>query len=743
VLVLGVFALLPALAQAHPGHAGEHLEGTLQIVHSDDFGEREATYDYHLLAAGGRLSLEGPEERLTELAGERVAVTGIRTGDTISVESIEPVAETSGAVAGLSDGARETAVLLVNFASSPAEPFTPEHARHVVFTGPDSVDAYYREQSFGGVALTGRLRADGDVFGWLTIDSPTAGCPYRTWSAAARAAAQAAGADLAGYDHVVYAFPYVSACGWGGLGELPGDESWVNGLLTLRVVGHELGHNLGVHHANSLRCLDGAGQGLTLAEGESCAQTEYGDPFSIMGNSSSRHLSAWHKAHLGWIGGTGIHAVAATGNYTVWPLGYLTPGAQLLKIGRGDGSFIYVDFRRPYRSWFETFPAGSAAVTGVTVRLAPEIGSYVQSALVDAKPKTHSLEDAPLLAGEQLTDPVSGVTISVAAVTPWNATVRVTLPGPIAPTPPRAAGDRAAPTAAGGLAATPGGGAVVLSWSPSTDDVGVAGYWLLRDGIVVGAPLGTAFVDDTAAPSRTYTYSVRAYDAAGNVGAETAGLAVTTPTGLADTTAPTVPGRFRVSLGGTTAYLVWDPSYDAGGLSAYVLERDGVELGTSAGTLYVDAGLEPGRSYVYRLRARDRAGNLSGFATATVTVPASATPPPPGLPPQPPPPTGPGGASRSGPGLLAAPRLSGRAQVGGRLVVRPGRWSGPRVTRSWRWLRCRPPAGACAVIAGARGPAYRPRRLDVGFTLRAVETARNAYGRATAASRASVRVKGR
>jgi hypothetical protein len=130
------------------------------------------------------------------------------------------------------EGPRTLAVLLVTFASAPTEPFTADRAREVVFTAPDSVDAYYREQSFGRISFTGRLRADGDVFGWLTIDAPTTGCPYRDWSTAARAAAAARGFDVAGYDHLVYVFPYVGACGWGGLGELPGDESWVNGAPT-------------------------------------------------------------------------------------------------------------------------------------------------------------------------------------------------------------------------------------------------------------------------------------------------------------------------------------------------------------------------------------------------------------------------------------------------------------------------------------------------------------------------------
>ena len=54
---------------------------------------------------------------------------------------------------------------------------------------------------------------------------------------------------------------------------------------------------------------------------------------------------------------------------------------------------------------------------------------------------------------------------------------------------------------------------VSLAWSASTDDVGVAGYRIYRDGIKIGAPAGTSFTDSGLAPGTTYSYCVRAVDA--------------------------------------------------------------------------------------------------------------------------------------------------------------------------------------------------------------------------------------
>ena len=59
---------------------------------------------------------------------------------------------------------------------------------------------------------------------------------------------------------------------------------------------------------------------------------------------------------------------------------------------------------------------------------------------------------------------------------------------------------------------------VDLSWTASTDNVGVVGYKILRGGVYVGTTtLGTTYADTGLTASTTYTYTVQAYDAAGNV----------------------------------------------------------------------------------------------------------------------------------------------------------------------------------------------------------------------------------
>jgi hypothetical protein len=57
---------------------------------------------------------------------------------------------------------------------------------------------------------------------------------------------------------------------------------------------------------------------------------------------------------------------------------------------------------------------------------------------------------------------------------------------------------------------------VALSWTPSTDNVGVVRYDILRNGAIVGSTAGNTFTDATVAPGTSYSYAVRAYDAVGN-----------------------------------------------------------------------------------------------------------------------------------------------------------------------------------------------------------------------------------
>jgi len=72
---------------------------------------------------------------------------------------------------------------------------------------------------------------------------------------------------------------------------------------------------------------------------------------------------------------------------------------------------------------------------------------------------------------------------------------------------------------------------VSLSWSPSTDNVGVAGYRVYRGGTLAGTTTTTSFTDTGLTPSTQYSYTVVAYDAAGNASSPSAAISATTSGG--------------------------------------------------------------------------------------------------------------------------------------------------------------------------------------------------------------------
>ncbi|WP_187434521.1 DUF4832 domain-containing protein [Paenibacillus methanolicus] len=69
---------------------------------------------------------------------------------------------------------------------------------------------------------------------------------------------------------------------------------------------------------------------------------------------------------------------------------------------------------------------------------------------------------------------------------------------------------------------------VSLTWSASTDNVGVTGYDIYRGGVWAGSASSAAFTDTGLNPSTTYGYSVRAKDAAGNVSGASGSVSATT-----------------------------------------------------------------------------------------------------------------------------------------------------------------------------------------------------------------------
>lgn len=125
--------------------------------------------------------------------------------------------------------------------------------------------------------------------------------------------------------------------------------------------------------------------------------------------------------------------------------------------------------------------------------------------------------------------PLAGCTVSTA-------------PPPTPPPDTTAPADTTAPSVPVNLVATVVGTTVSLSWDASTDNVAVTGYRVFRDNVLRATPTGTTFSDADLAAG-TYTYTVAAFDAAGNTSTASAGVSATVaaPAGLAFITPAQLP----------------------------------------------------------------------------------------------------------------------------------------------------------------------------------------------------------
>ena len=198
--------------------------------------------------------------------------------------------------------------------------------------------------------------------------------------------------------------------------------------------------------------------------------------------------------------------------------------------------------------------------------------------------------------------------------------------------------DTQPPTVPSNLTATAISGTQInLSWTASTDNVGVTGYMVERcqgtgctNFAQIGTTTTTTFNDTGLTVGTSYSYRARAGDAAGNLSVYSNVASATTQ--APDTQPPTTPSSLSATaVSGSQINLSWTASTDNVGVTGYLIERcqrvgctNLVQVGTSTTTTFNDTGLTGATAYSYRVRATDAAGNFSPYSN-TATAPTLAT----------------------------------------------------------------------------------------------------------------------
>ena len=206
-----------------------------------------------------------------------------------------------------------------------------------------------------------------------------------------------------------------------------------------------------------------------------------------------------------------------------------------------------------------------------------------------------------------------------------------------------AVGDTTPPTIPTSLSATAiSSSQINLSWTASTDSVGVTGYRIYRGGAQVGTSATNSYSDIGLSPATAYSYTVAAYDAAGNVSAQSTSASATTPAVL-DTTPPASIANLSTSnTTQTSIQLNWTApgndgnvgtaaSYDVRYSTATItlsnwasaIQVTGEPVPSVAGTAQsmTISGLSAITTYYFAIRTTDPAGNISGLSN----IPSATT----------------------------------------------------------------------------------------------------------------------
>ena len=163
--------------------------------------------------------------------------------------------------------------------------------------------------------------------------------------------------------------------------------------------------------------------------------------------------------------------------------------------------------------------------------------------------------------------------------------------------------DSTAPSAPAGLVATANATTINLAWNASIDYVGVAGYRIYRSGTEIGASPVTSSVDTAVVKDVSYGYTVKAYDAAGNLSAasNTATMLIPLPVQVS------ITSSHPVTIANTSnATINWTTNIPATGVVAYGTSPTKLNLTVRVSQLLTSqaaliTGLVSGITYYYNI----------------------------------------------------------------------------------------------------------------------------------------------
>ena len=397
-----------ATAQAQPGGpstgAAALVSGTVERLNIDDFtNPLPADADEITLVRTADGAVQVPSSELADVANGATVRVGLRstagtrvtasggltssmTGDAAHdpeagtpVSSVEVVSTPAAGLSATGTGFTATnatiasgtanhrvTVVVVIPAGGSASTVTSAQVAATVSGG---VNAYWQTVTGGAVGFT--ATAYPTVVS--TSSAPCSGGSVSSsstfWSEVASKVGWTAGS---GKHLLVYFARYAGCSGIAGLGTVgngvgSGGVTWTNGYNAVGVIGHELGHNLGLGHSQELDCAV-SGVRVMDAAPSNCSARSYWDTNDIMAVSWNYqgYLNASHLRFLGLLDGTGETQATSSGQVTLSPL-ETGSGMRVLTLAKGADRYV-VEFRQAIGldAWMATTTGWGAP--GVTVR---------------------------------------------------------------------------------------------------------------------------------------------------------------------------------------------------------------------------------------------------------------------------------------------------------------------------------------------------------------------------------------